>query len=299
MRKIDKTKENDLRTLFLKSRLTEGPAESNSPSTTSASSSATTSVQPQQSYPPQNTPMYPEAAENAEEDDQLNVFHQNLVESFLVKGVAERVHSATLAHPSIWVVKWVDYSNKYGLGYQLSNNIFGAYFNDSTKMVIGGNTKQCEYIEQTRNAETGGDRRAYLMDPPTPHPHQLNKKITLLKYFKNYLLEQSNKAEEPVALAPTSNLVYVKKWLRTKLAIIFRLSNKIVQVNFFDHTKIILSSEATVITYITPPPNKQTITQYLSTIVQDPPSTDLIERLKYIRDILHHMIDHKKSSKPK
>jgi POLO box duplicated region len=63
-----------------------------------------------------------------------------------------------------------------------------------------------------------------------------------------------------------------------------------------DHTKIILSSEATVITYINE--QKQTITQALSAIVQNPPSSDLIDRLKYIRDILHQMIDHKKP-KPK
>jgi hypothetical protein len=63
------------------------------------------------------------------------------------------VQHATLAHPSIWVVKWVDYSNKYGLGYQLSNNIFGAYFNDSTKMVVGSNTKYvrvCSLFVQSR-----------------------------------------------------------------------------------------------------------------------------------------------------
>ncbi len=35
--------------------------------------------------------------------------------------------------------------------------------------------------------------------------------------------------------------VYVKKWMRTKHAIMFRLSNKIVQVNFQDHTEILLS----------------------------------------------------------
>ena len=38
-------------------------------------------------------------------------------------------------------------------------------------------------------------------------------------------------------------LVYVKKWMKTRHAIMFRLSNKIVQVNFTDKTEIILSSE--------------------------------------------------------
>ena len=92
--------------------------------------------------------------------------------------------------------------------------------------------------------------------------------IPLLKYFKNYLMEHLErgkdeddaaddktkrsemKEERGAVVAPASgaaaagaegDCVYVKKWLRTKHAIIFRLSDKTVQVNFFDHTKIILS----------------------------------------------------------
>ena len=42
---------------------------------------------------------------------------------------------------------------------------------------------------------------------------------------------------------------YVKKWMRTRHAIMFRLSNKIVQVCFQDKTEIILSSESRVVTY--------------------------------------------------
>ena len=34
------------------------------------------------------------------------------------------------------MVHWVDYSNKYGMGYYLSNGSFGVYFNDCTKTVL-------------------------------------------------------------------------------------------------------------------------------------------------------------------
>lgn len=33
------------------------------------------------------------------------------------------------------VKKWIDYSSKYGIGYALSNNTVGVYFNDSTKIL--------------------------------------------------------------------------------------------------------------------------------------------------------------------
>ena len=36
----------------------------------------------------------------------------------------------------IYVMKWVDYSSKYGLGYLLSNGATGVFFNDSTKIIL-------------------------------------------------------------------------------------------------------------------------------------------------------------------
>ena len=50
--------------------------------------------------------------------------------------------------------------------------------------------------------------------------------------------------------AIAASQVYVKKWMRTKHAIMFRLSNKIVQVNFQDHTEILLNSESRLVTYV-------------------------------------------------
>ena len=47
-----------------------------------------------------------------------------------------------------------------------------------------------------------------------------------------------------------SNLVHVKKWLRTKHAIVFRLSNGVIQINFFDHTKLVVNVPSMIVTYI-------------------------------------------------
>jgi hypothetical protein len=43
---------------------------------------------------------------------------------------------------------------------------------------------------------------------------------------------------------------YVKKWMRTKHAIMLRLNNKNVLVNFQDHTEISLNSESRLLTLI-------------------------------------------------
>lgn len=37
--------------------------------------------------------------------------------------------------------KWVDYSNKYGFGYQLSNRSIGVLFNNGTHMALSPNHK--------------------------------------------------------------------------------------------------------------------------------------------------------------
>jgi polo-like kinase 1 len=75
------------------------------------------------------------------------------------------------------------------------------------------------------------------------YPKELQKKITLLQHFRSYLETNSTKEgagssknlgdiEMKDSSDSSSQGVYVKKWMRTKHAIMFRLSNKIVQVNF-------------------------------------------------------------------
>jgi len=49
---------------------------------------------------------------------------------------------------TVWVSKWIDYSSKYGLGYLLSDNAAGVFFNDSTKVVVAQNDVVFYYYER-------------------------------------------------------------------------------------------------------------------------------------------------------
>ena len=148
------------------------------------------------------------------------------------------------------VKKWIDYSSKYGLGYILSDGHVGVYFNDSTKIIYRPNGANFIYIERNSAEKT---------EIITPHvfseefSKDLNKKVILLQHFKAYLLEEDKNT--PIERKESENIdekhyVYVKKWMKTKHAILFRLSNKIVQVSFLDQTEIILSSETKIVTYM-------------------------------------------------
>ena len=92
---------------------------------------------------------------------------------------------------------------------------------------------------------------------------------------------------EDSGLKKIANPVYVKKWMRTRHAIMFRLSNKIVQVNFQDHTEIILSSETREVTYVNKKGERLT---YPLTTALESTNAEMSKRLKYTKDILTHML---------
>jgi len=101
-------------------------------------------------------------------------------------------------------------------------------------------------------------------------------------------LIQRNKINLANKLQYPPGSVYVKKWMRTKHAIMFRLSNKIVQVNFQDHTEILLNSENRYVTYVNKKGERSTmpLNQAL-----DSNNAEMTKRLKYTKDILTHMLN--------
>ena len=210
-----------------------------------------------------------------------------------------------LKGPDTWVKKWVDYSSKYGLGYLLSNGFSGVFFNDSSKIILNPATSQFNYIERRMT-----DKQEIISTHSmNDYPKELQKKVTLLHHFKNYLEGDNNTNDQQT---PSNNqeegenkddkdkdkekdkekkdkpFTYVKKWMRTRHAIMFRLSNKIVQVCFQDKTEIILSSESRVVTYA----NKrgERTTYPLSTALEMS-NYEMTKRLKYTKDILTHMLN--------
>jgi polo-like kinase 1 len=76
--------------------------------------------------------------------------------------------------------------------------------------------------------------------------------------------------------------------MKTKHAIMFRLSNKIVQVSFVDKTEIILCSENKIVTFVDKKGNKS---NYPLSTALDSNNKEMSKRLKYTKDILTHMLN--------
>ena len=181
----------------------------------------------------------------------------------------------------IFVRKWVE-SEKYGLGYILSNENVGVFFNDNSKMVYVPNGRNFIYIDNNEQISSHLFKDELNKD--------LNKKSTLLKYFKGYLFEEAkNEANEKNELDGINerSFIYVKRFMKTKHAILFRLNNKTVQISFHDNTEIILSQENKTVTYIKK--KRQKLLYPLNTAL-DSDNKEMTKRLRYTKKILLMMI---------
>ena len=179
--------------------------------------------------------------------------------------------------PIFWISKWVDYTDKYGLGYQLCDNSIGVLFNDMTRMVLMADEKHVQYVEKT------GEEIFIDVGEQTD---ALKKKVTLLRYYKNYMNEHLQKTgEKAKECDDIARLPYMANWFRTKNAIVFQLTNGTVQINFFeDHIKLILCPLMEAVTYVNS--SRDFYTYKFSLLEQHGCSRDLFLRLKYASEIV-------------
>ena len=178
-------------------------------------------------------------------------------------------YQGTEKGPGIWVKKWVDYSAKYGVGYLLSNNSVGVYFNDSSKLVSDSVGARFKYQPKKSSEEI-----FYTLELM---PQELRKKFALIEYFRKLLLAGTD--EKPNAEPE----VFVKKFIHTPHASFFRLSNKVVQVRFLDKSELLLCSKSKHIVYI----NKigECVVTLINTAMETG-SIDMTKRLRYTKEVL-------------
>ncbi|XP_038831867.1 serine/threonine-protein kinase PLK2-like isoform X1 [Salvelinus namaycush] len=178
-----------------------------------------------------------------------------------------------------WVTKWVDYSNKYGFGYQLSDHIVGVLFNNGTHMSLLADKKTVHYY-----AELGQCSVFSTSDVPEHFVGQ----VTVLKYFAHYMEENLMDGGDLVSQADTHKpRLYLLQWLKSDRALMMLFNDGTFQVNFYhDHTKIILCTqrEEYLLTYI----NEERVssTFRLSSLLTSGCPADLRQRMEYSLNML-------------
>uniref|UniRef100_M4AN04 Serine/threonine-protein kinase PLK n=1 Tax=Xiphophorus maculatus TaxID=8083 RepID=M4AN04_XIPMA len=185
----------------------------------------------------------------------------------------------------LWVTKWVDYSNKYGFGYQLSNQSIGVLFNEGTHLSLCDQRKTVHYC-LTNNK--------HFTFPTQSLPEQLRSQKQIVELMANYmeqnLMEGGDLPCEEQSSGPPPLLL---QWVKTDHALVMLFNNGTLQVNFYtDHTKIILcksSDDAYLLTYISR--ERVSYTYLLSMLNEMGCTVELRHRLRYVVQLLQHHTD--------
>ena len=289
-------------------------------------------------YMPKNTNIIDKQEQNKEIKEKMNTSNEitkdtdNNDKSSIIPPF---LNSTFLSKKEVWVTKWVDYSNKYGLGYILNNGFIGVYFNDNTKMLLNPQQKRITYVERKIS-----DKQELLYTfSINEYPDDIKNKVNLFNEFKNFLedeikikhsntlynskdknklsFELNEEAKEKIKRKSTKinkkqlsvssdkqnqdddnnfdinnnieeiDFIFVKKWLKTRHAMIFRFSNKIIQVCFQDRSQIIIHPLNQNITYINKNGEKSI---YPLNKGLNSSNHEMNKRVKYTKEVLAHMI---------
>ncbi|XP_027504963.1 serine/threonine-protein kinase PLK3 isoform X3 [Corapipo altera] len=179
----------------------------------------------------------------------------------------------------VWVSKWVDYSNKYGFGYQLSNRSIGVLFNNGTHMMLSPNRRTVHY--NPTNSK-------HLVFSVSAIPEQLQGQMTVLRYFASYMEQHLMKGGDLPSIDDLGQpALLLLQWVKTDQALLMLFSNGTLQVNFYnDHTKVIISKpdRSCLVTYINR--ERNSYTYKLCSIQELGCSPELHHRLRYILKLL-------------
>ena len=143
----------------------------------------------------------------------------------------------------------MDMTAKYGIGYQLSNGTFGAYFNDGSKILDVGNGLEFYYFERAFNQIQQDKVDVQFLYNFVEFPKEIEKKVVLIKYFKDKISQKQN-SKNIKEESCSDPVVYVKKWMQTRHAMVFRLSNKIIHLIFTDKSELVLNSVPRTVLYV-------------------------------------------------
>ena len=177
------------------------------------------------------------------------------------------------------VNKYLDLSDKCGIGYILTNGDVGVCFNDGTKMIRIKSTFYVIYINEH------GKINFINMKNKIKNNSDYETKInTLLLFNKTFIKNSKNRNSfhvDPNIQKKKIDL-YVKKWIKSQHAFFFLLSNEKVQVMFEDKTQIIFDFKNKNVSFINK--SKVKVTQNLNKTEYN--NEEMYKRVKYAKKVL-------------
>lgn len=170
-----------------------------------------------------------------------------------------------------YITKWVDYSNKYGIGYELANGMAGVLRPDSSTIQLNTYSGSLDMIHYSRNLKQMVLQRVHNIPGQQLRSNE-SKQLALATSMHSYMdknlrecgdrnttcidcgkqsLQNSdipqhhNSSFDPnednfnPPLGPAESTIYLYDFSRLGDSFMFQLSNGDCQVNFSDHTKFV------------------------------------------------------------
>ena len=199
----------------------------------------------------------------------------------------------------IYVKKYYDYFEKYGIGYILNNGFIGVFYRDRTKMILNTKKNKYKYIEKNREV-TNKFRKNNC-------PENLINKMNILNEFKKSLIKsienekeikisdkEETKINEEINEEEEDNdeidFIYVENVIFDKYFIFFKLSNQTQHFFFDDKVQMIMSCKVLTYKYINDKKEEQITNFYLKDVLNNP-IKELIKRYNYARYSYFKWID--------
>jgi POLO box duplicated region len=158
------------------------------------------------------------------------------------------------------------------------------YFNDSTSIILSADETTFDYLAEDGEATSGAIGT---------HPALLDKKIKLSLRYKGYMADKLQ-AEPPTDAAGGAK-VFLADFKRSSNAVLFRLSDGVFQMNFGDHSKLVLWDGAKAVRYVDKRGGVHVMG--LADAVSRGPKFEVIERLKVVAGELFGWADGLSSEK--
>jgi len=155
----------------------------------------------------------------------------------------------------VFISKWVDYSNRFGFGYQLSNSGVGIVFQDCTRMGLTPNRKTLEFLDMKGKAFTyplHGSKPAYSGVKDMAMRVKILENV--MDYMENHLADCGASIQGVANVSTTSGrtlVPHVKRWERRGDWIALELNNRTIQINHILHHSKIIGFECSGDLYLT------------------------------------------------
>lgn len=194
------------------------------------------------------------------------------------------------------ITKVFDYSNKFGILYFVNNTHIGVVFNDFSNIIKTmnksknntsfPNTKTFDYIYIDKNAKTSQNFDEIGLENFLSSKKTSRQFIQKFELFKQVVKQHQNdfsNIQSKSTFSENNTLFFVRKFMITKAGIVFRLSNKILQIMMNDKTFLCFTTEKNSFDYIN---TKGEETEYYIEKVMNSEDLELIKKIRLAKNIL-------------